>query len=102
MTMRADVETRVFLQYLRCMVVIAANCENRSESYKLLGNERDSECQEAVVSDSEVHKADDVSEVKPVWEIDDELDEVIEIDYDEVGGGDGWRRAGCGLPSLSS
>ena len=35
----------------------------------------------AVVSDSEVHKADEVSEVKLVGEIDDELDEV---DYEEV------------------
>ena len=38
----------------------------------------------AVVSDSEVHKADEVSEVRLVGEIDDELDEVSEVDYEEV------------------
>ena len=37
----------VFLQYL--LVVIAANCENRNESDKLLDNERDSECYKLVV-----------------------------------------------------
>ena len=55
-----------------------------SESEKLLLNERDSECHNAVVSDGEVHKADEVSEVRLVGEIDDELDEVREVDYDEV------------------
>ena len=45
---------------------------------------RDSECHEAVVSDSEVHKADEVTKVILVGEIDDELDEVSEVDYDEV------------------
>ena len=65
-------------------VTIAANCENSSESDKLLINERDSECHKALVSDSEVHKADEVSEVKLVGEIDDEMDEVSEVDYDEV------------------
>ena len=39
---------------------------NGSESDKLLVNERDSECHEAVVSDSEVHKANEVSEVRLV------------------------------------
>ena len=34
--------------------------------------------------DSEVHKADEVSEVRLVGEIDDELDEASEVDYDEV------------------
>ena len=48
-----------FLQYL--LVAIAANCENSSESDKVLVTERDSEHQKAVVSDSEVHKADEVS-----------------------------------------
>ena len=38
----------------------------------------------AVVRDSEVHKADEVSEVRLVGEIDDELDEVNEVDCDEV------------------
>ena len=54
----------MFLQYL--LVVIAANCENSSESDKLFVNERDSECHKAVVPDSEVHKADEVSEVRLV------------------------------------
>ena len=52
-------------------------------SDKLLVNESDSECHEAV-SDSEVQKADEVSEVRLVIEIDDELDEVSEVHYDEV------------------
>ena len=69
----------MFLQYL--LVVIALNCENSSKSDKLLVNERDSECHKAVVSDSQVHKADEVSEVRLVAEIDDE---VSEVDYDEV------------------
>ena len=56
----------MFLQYL--LVVIAANCENGSESDKLLVNERDSECRKAVVSDSEQHKADEVSKVRLVGE----------------------------------
>ena len=51
----------MFLQYL--LVAIAANCEKSSESDKLLVNERDSECDEDVVNDSEVDKADEVSEV---------------------------------------
>ena len=72
----------MFLQYL--LVVIATNYENSSESDKLLVNERDSECHKAFVSDSEMHKADEVSEVRLVREIDDELDEVSEVDYDEV------------------
>ena len=45
---------KVFLKYL--LAVIAANCENSSESDKLLVNERDSECPEAGAIDSEVHK----------------------------------------------
>ena len=65
------------------MVVIAANCKNSNESDKLLVYERDSERYKAV-SDSEVHKADDVSEVRLVREIDDEWDEVSEFNYDEV------------------
>ena len=51
-------------QYL--LVVTAANCENISESDRLLVNERDSEWHMAVVSDSEVHMADEVSEVSLV------------------------------------
>ena len=43
----------MFLQYL--LVVIASNCENSSESDKLLVTERDSECHKAVVSDIKVH-----------------------------------------------
>ena len=75
----------MFLQYL--FVVIAANCENSSESDKFLVNERDrrdSECHKAVVSDSEMHMADEVSEVRFVGEIGEELVEVSEIDCDEV------------------
>ena len=70
----------------RCylLVNIAANCENSSESNKILVNERDSECHKAVVSDSDVLKADEVSKVRLVGEIDDELDEVSEVDYYEV------------------
>ena len=67
----------MFLRYL--LVAIAANCENSSDSNKVLVNERDSECHEAVVIDSEVHKAGEVSEVRLVGEIDDELDEVSEV-----------------------
>ena len=81
---------------------IGANCENSSESDKLSVDERDSECHKAVVSGSEVHKADEVSEVRLVGEIDDELDEV---DYDEVcevGEAEEWRWAGWGLWSPSS
>ena len=54
------------------LAAIAANCENCSESDELLVNERDSECHEAVVWDSEVHKA---GEVLLVGEIYDKLDE---------------------------
>ena len=38
----------------------------------------------AVVSNSETHKADEVSEVRLMGETDDELDEVSQVDYDEV------------------
>ena len=55
---------KVFLQYL--LVGIAADCENSTESDKHLVHERDSECHEAVVSHSEVHKADEISEVRLV------------------------------------
>ena len=82
--MLTDPETmKCFSQYL--LVVIAANCETSSESDKLLVKKRDSECHKAVVSDSEVHKADEVCEVRLVGEIDDELDEVSEVDFDGVG-----------------
>ena len=70
-------DSEVFLQYL--LVAIAANCENSCESNELLVNEGDSECQKAVVRDSDVHKADEVSEVILVGEIVDELDEVYEV-----------------------
>ena len=72
----------MFLQYL--LVAIGANRENSSKSDKLSVNERDSECHKAVVSDSEVHTADEVSEVILVGEIDDELDVVSQVHYDEV------------------
>ena len=66
--------------FLECLfVAIAANCENSSGSDKPFGNEKDSECHEAVVSDSEVHKANEVSEVRLVGEIDNELDEDCEV-----------------------
>ena len=51
--------------------------------YRLLVNKRDSECLNAV-SDSEVHKVDEFSEVRLVEEIDDERDVVSEVDNDEV------------------
>ena len=58
--------------FLQCLLVaIAANCETSSESDKLLVNERDSECHKPFVSDSEMHKADEVGEVRLVGEIDD-------------------------------
>ena len=57
----------MFLQYL--LVAIAANCENSSESDKLLVNKRYSECHKAI-NDSEVHKAEEVSEVRLVGGID--------------------------------
>ena len=46
------------------LAAFAANCENSSESDKVL--EKVSECHEALVCDSEVHKADDVSDVELV------------------------------------
>ena len=58
--------------------------------WQVFVNERDSECHEAVVSDSEVDKGDEVSEVKLVGEIDD-------YDYNEVSEvreADEWWRAG--------
>ena len=72
----------MYLQYL--LVVIGANSENSSESDTFLVDDRNSECHKAVVSDSEVHKADEDSEVRFVGEIDDELDEVRQVHYDEV------------------
>ena len=60
----------MFLQYL--LVAIAANCQNCSESDRRLVNERHSESHEAVFIDSEVHKPDEVCEVRLVGEIDDE------------------------------
>ena len=72
---------KVFLQYL--LVAIAANVK-MAVSHKLLVNARDSEHHEAVISDSEVYKADVVCEVQLLGEIDDELDEVSEIVYDAV------------------
>ena len=61
MTMWTDSETMKCFSKT-CFIVIAANCENSSESDKLLVNEWDGECHMAVVSDSEVHNADQVSE----------------------------------------
>ena len=61
------------------LVAIAANSENTPGSDEL---SRDSECHEAVVSDSEVHKADEVSEVRLFGEIDNELEEDCEVRRD--------------------
>ena len=72
----------MFLKYL--LVAIVANVKTEVSVTHFQLTERDGECHEAVVSDSEVHKADDVSEVRLVGEIDDKLDEVSEVDYDEV------------------
>ena len=41
----------MFPQYL--LIAIAVNCENSSKSDKILVNERDIECHEAIVSDNE-------------------------------------------------
>ena len=90
---------------LRSVSPIPVRCyccefKNGSENDKILVNERDSERHKAVVHDSEVHKADEVSQVRPLWEIDDELDEVSEVDYDEVSEveeADEWRWARWGL-----
>ena len=61
--------------------------------YKLLVNKRNSECHKAVVSYSEVHKTDEVSYVRLVGEIDDELDEVSHDCHEvcEVREADEWR-----------
>ena len=62
----------MLLQYLLVAV-------NSSESDKILVNESDGNCLKVVISDCEVHKADDVSEATLVGEIDDELDEDCEV-----------------------
>ena len=72
--------------------VSAANCENFSECDQLLVKERDSKCHDAVVSDSEVHRADEDSEVTLLGEINHELDQVSDkvfevnklVDYEEL------------------
>ena len=69
----------VYLQY-----TVVANVTMAVRVTKLLVNEGDSECHEAVVSNSKVHTADQVSEVRLVEEIYEELDAVSEVDYDEV------------------
>ena len=56
--------------------------ERHSECHKAVVSV--SECHKAVVSDSEMHNTDNVSEVRLVEQIDDELYEVSEVDYDEV------------------
>ena len=63
---------------------IEANCKDSSESDKHLVSDPDSEGNEAVVSDSEVREADELSEVGLVGEIEVELDELSENDYDEL------------------
>ena len=54
------------------------------ENGNILVNEGDSESHNKAVRDSEVHKDDEVSEVRLVVWNDDELDEVSEVYYDEV------------------
>ena len=49
-----------------------------------------------------MHKADEVSEVRLVGEIDDKLDEVSQAHYDEVGEADELWWAGWGSWSPSS
>ena len=68
--------------FLQCLFfVFAANCENSSESDKVLVNERDSECHKAV-SDSEMHNADEVSELRFVGEL--VMSWMREVDYHQV------------------
>ena len=72
----------MFLQYL--LVAIASNVKMAVIVTIFSVNSRDSECYKAVVSDSEVYKADEVSEVRPVGEIDDEVSEVENDKVSEV------------------
>ena len=77
------------MQRLRSVSPIPVGCyccqsENGSESDKLLVIERDSERHEDVVSDSEVHKPYEVSEVRLAGEPDHEPKEVSKVDYEEV------------------
>ena len=67
-----------------CWLLSLPNYENSCESDKFVVNERDSECHKAIVSDTEMHKADEVSKVRLVGEIDDELDEASEVEHNEV------------------
>ena len=68
----------MFLQHL--LAVIAANCENNSESDKQLVNESDTRVSWGCCSYIEVNKADEVSEVGFIEEIDDELHQGSKID----------------------
>ena len=75
--MWTDAETMMwFSNTCWWLLLLTVKTENSSESDNLLVNERDSECHKAVVSDSEVHKADEVSEVRLVGEIYNELEVV--------------------------
>ena len=71
----------MFLQYLLVVIAVNVKIAVRVTIFKLI---RDSECHKAVVCDSEVHKADEVSEVRLVGEVDHELDEVSDVDYEEI------------------
>ena len=58
LTMWTDTEaTKYFAN--TCWLLVLRTVKNSSESEKLLVNERDSKCYEAVVGDSDVHTADD-------------------------------------------
>ena len=64
--------TSVSLHLSTLLLFLYCNCENSSKSH------------ETFVSDCKIHKADEVSEVRLVGEVDDEQHEVSEVDYDEV------------------
>ena len=73
--------TKYFSNTFWLLLLITVKIEVRVT--KILVNERDCEYRKAVVNDSEVHKADEVSEVRRLKkEIDDELDDVSEVDYE--------------------
>ena len=81
--MWTDSETmKCFFNTCWLLLLLTVKIALRVTNFQLI--ERDSEGHKAVVSDSEVHKADEVTEVRLVGEVDDELDEVSEVDYDEI------------------
>ena len=79
MTMWTDSETKkYFSNTCWLLLLLTVKIAVRVTNFQL--NERNSQCHK-VVCDGEVHKADEVSEVRLVGEIDDK---VSEVDYDEV------------------